>query len=438
METSNSIDDALARAEREAQTALTEARVARARLMNMSSRYARLTTDEPDAAEPSETEMHEVQSQARPPETGAGESAAREFVWGVSVAENAESDGGGVGSSSGSEGDGGNGGGGDSGGLDACTLLTLLEANPESDPATLADVLEAMLPSGGEAEAAFPLSVAHAVARLRGGDLAARELLEEIAAQAQAQAAAAEDAPEMTMSEKGAFLGSVAFSPVGVPGLVVGGALGFAAGYFAEQVDAAREHVARAYATRVQRERRVESERANTRKALEALETVSVHSDDPEEAARTSADLTAFLCAPCNTRCADCSARIKRPADAWVSTSLGVVVCVNCAAAHRSLGTSVSRIKSPVYDQWDVPMATALLAKGNDRGAADYYATPPARMPGPKAPMEERRAHVREKYVRLRWATPELRAARQETLAKRPRKAASARRMASLSSDHAA
>mmetsp|Transcript_40973 Transcript_40973/g.124100 ORF Transcript_40973/g.124100 Transcript_40973/m.124100 type:complete len:242 (+) Transcript_40973:728-1453(+) len=241
----------------------------------------------------------------------------------------------------------------------------------------------------------------------------------------------------MTMSEKGAFLGSVAFSPVGVPGLVVGGALGFAAGYFAEQVDAARGHVARAYATRVQRERRVESERANTRKALEALETVSVQSDDPEEAARTSADLTAFLCAPCNTRCADCSARIKRPADAWVSTSLGVVVCVNCAAAHRSLGTSVSRIKSPVYDQWDVPMATALLAKGNDRGAADYYATPPARMPGPKAPMEERRAHVREKYVRLRWATPELRAARQETLAKRPRKAAGARRMASLSSDAA-
>lgn len=85
--------------------------------------------------------------------------------------------------------------------------------------------------------------------------------------------------------------------------------------------------------------------------AAQALETVSVQSDDPEEAARTSADLTAFLCAPCNTRCADCSARIKRPADAWVSTSLGVVVCVNCAAAHRSLGTSVSRIKSPVYDQ---------------------------------------------------------------------------------------
>ena len=85
--------------------------------------------------------------------------------------------------------------------------------------------------------------------------------------------------------------------------------------------------------------------------AAQALETVSVQSDDPDEAARTSADLTAFLCAPCNTRCADCSARIKRPADAWVSTSLGVVVCVNCAAAHRSLGTSVSRIKSPVYDQ---------------------------------------------------------------------------------------
>ena len=99
----------------------------RARLMNMSSRYARLTTDEPYVAEPSETEMHEV-SQARQPETGAGESAAREFVWGVSVAENAESDGGGVGSSGGSAGGGGNGGGGDSGGLDACTLLALLEA----------------------------------------------------------------------------------------------------------------------------------------------------------------------------------------------------------------------------------------------------------------------------------------------------------------------
>lgn len=180
---------------------------------------------------------------------------------------------------------------------------------------------------------------------------------------------------------------------------------------------------------------------------LQAIETISVSgAADAEEAARLSAALGAFLERPPNKRCADCAARLKAKSDAWVSTNLGVVLCVKCAAAHRSLGTAVSRVKSPVYDTWDASVATELLEKGNERAAAMFYFTQPPSKPKPDCAMEERRAHAREKYVRMRWATAEARSERQAQLAKgRSRKAVGewgegngAGRMPSLSSEAAA
>lgn len=226
------------------------------------------------------------------------------------------------------------------------------------------------------------------------------------------------DATEMSASETGAFFGSVVMSPGGVPGVLVGGALGFAAGMLVETVGEVRAKVATAYRAVLRSEERAVAQQQHARSTVGAIETISVSSEDPAQAEAVAMQMSDFLERPANRKCADCAARLLKRSDAWVSTSLGVVLCVECAAAHRHLGPSVSRIRSPVFDRWDVPSAQRLLEQGNDvAGRTFYNGTTPARMPRPDSPGAERRAHAREKYVRMRWAAPEVRHARQAQMA---------------------
>jgi ribosomal protein L40E len=51
---------------------------------------------------------------------------------------------------------------------------------------------------------------------------------------------------------------------------------------------------------------------------------------------------------PGNNMCADCHARNP----AWASWSLGVFLCMRCAAIHRKLGTHISKVKSLSMDSW--------------------------------------------------------------------------------------
>ncbi|KAK4924806.1 UBA domain-containing protein 3 [Elasticomyces elasticus] len=51
---------------------------------------------------------------------------------------------------------------------------------------------------------------------------------------------------------------------------------------------------------------------------------------------------------PGNAICADCGARNP----GWASWSLGVFLCLRCAALHRKIGTHVSKVKSLSMDQW--------------------------------------------------------------------------------------
>lgn len=227
---------------------------------------------------------------------------------------------------------------------------------------------------------------------------------------------AVQDGAEMTPAETGAFIGSVALSPGGVPGVVVGGAIGFAAGMLVEAVDDVRSRVTKAYATIVKNEERAAAQQQHARETLEAIETISVCAESDVEAEALSRQLGEFLLRPANRRCADCAAQLQKRSDAWISTNLGVVLCINCAAAHRSLGTSISRIKSPVFDRCEASAIVELLTRGNDHAVAMYYHTPPSRMLRANSPMLERQAHAREKYVRMRWATAEARSARQAQL----------------------
>ena len=99
--------------------------------------------------------------------------------------------------------------------------------------------------------------------------------------------------------------------------------------------------------------------------------------------------------------------------DGWASVNLGVLVCVRCAALHRGLGVGNSRIKSLVYDHWDVATARSLMHVGNERAAQLYLARLPEgqRAPGRKADEERLRSWLTNKYVRLKWADPEWAAA---------------------------
>ncbi|TID27737.1 ArfGap-domain-containing protein [Venturia nashicola] len=51
---------------------------------------------------------------------------------------------------------------------------------------------------------------------------------------------------------------------------------------------------------------------------------------------------------PGNDRCADCATRNP----GWASWSLGIFLCIRCAALHRKLGTHISKVKSLSMDSW--------------------------------------------------------------------------------------
>ncbi|OHE92871.1 UBA/TS-N domain-containing protein [Colletotrichum orchidophilum] len=64
---------------------------------------------------------------------------------------------------------------------------------------------------------------------------------------------------------------------------------------------------------------------------------------------------------PGNNLCADCQARNP----AWASWSLGVFLCMRCAAIHRKLGTHISKVKSLSMDSWSNEQVENMKKVGN-------------------------------------------------------------------------
>lgn len=52
---------------------------------------------------------------------------------------------------------------------------------------------------------------------------------------------------------------------------------------------------------------------------------------------------------PTNKNCADCGSS----SPTWASLDFGVFVCSNCSGAHRSLGPTITRVKSTKLDKWN-------------------------------------------------------------------------------------
>ncbi|KAG4443959.1 hypothetical protein IFR05_000599 [Cadophora sp. M221] len=64
---------------------------------------------------------------------------------------------------------------------------------------------------------------------------------------------------------------------------------------------------------------------------------------------------------PGNNVCADCQARNP----GWASWSLGIFLCMRCAALHRKLGTHITKVKSLSMDSWSNEQVENMKRVGN-------------------------------------------------------------------------
>jgi len=76
--------------------------------------------------------------------------------------------------------------------------------------------------------------------------------------------------------------------------------------------------------------------------------------------------LRLFANEPANRICADCCDSGESMKHIWISTNLGIFLCINCAGAHRSLGTHISQTACLELDGiQSVPLIEHILKIGN-------------------------------------------------------------------------
>ncbi|KAH6968468.1 hypothetical protein DER45DRAFT_12403 [Fusarium avenaceum] len=100
---------------------------------------------------------------------------------------------------------------------------------------------------------------------------------------------------------------------------------------------------------------------------------------------------------PGNNMCADCHARNP----AWASWSLGVFLCMRCAAIHRKLGTHISKVKSLSMDSWTNEQVDNMRKVGNVTSNNIYnpeHGKPPVPVDADEADSAMER-FIRQKYM---------------------------------------
>jgi len=117
-----------------------------------------------------------------------------------------------------------------------------------------------------------------------------------------------------------------------------------------------------------------------------------------------------------NDRCVDCSTTKDGPT--WLSTNLGVLVCIECSGIHRDLGVHISRIQSLTLDNINTSQLLIAHNMGNDFFneifesklrqlellAADIaspnFDTPKLK---PNSSMEQRCEFIKTKYIQKKF-----------------------------------
>ncbi|KAH9282412.1 Arf-GAP with coiled-coil, ANK repeat and PH domain-containing protein 2 [Echinococcus granulosus] len=111
-----------------------------------------------------------------------------------------------------------------------------------------------------------------------------------------------------------------------------------------------------------------------------------------------------------NRSCADC---LTTNDVKWASTNLGVTLCTDCAACHRSLGVHISKVRSLTLDNWEPELLEVMRNLGNNLVANVYESNlPPPSAPSspsgastlPRRPQEgELNAQLRRTWVEAKW-----------------------------------
>nr|XP_039249914.1 arf-GAP with coiled-coil, ANK repeat and PH domain-containing protein 2-like [Styela clava] len=104
---------------------------------------------------------------------------------------------------------------------------------------------------------------------------------------------------------------------------------------------------------------------------------------------------------PGNTYCADCKKQEAR----WASVNLGIVLCIECSGAHRSLGVHVSKVRSLTLDSWEPEVIAIMQSLGNDRVNEIYEANIGHKLIKPGCSNRDRLSFIQAKYVRREFCS---------------------------------
>uniref|UniRef100_A0A3B4G340 ArfGAP with RhoGAP domain, ankyrin repeat and PH domain 2 n=1 Tax=Pundamilia nyererei TaxID=303518 RepID=A0A3B4G340_9CICH len=105
-----------------------------------------------------------------------------------------------------------------------------------------------------------------------------------------------------------------------------------------------------------------------------------------------------------NRSCADCRA----PQPEWASVNLGVVICKKCAGQHRSLGPSISKVRSLKLDSsvWSNELVELFLEVGNKNANSFWAANLPLEEDLYREAFAEQRAtFIRRKYRERKYTS---------------------------------
>lgn len=117
-----------------------------------------------------------------------------------------------------------------------------------------------------------------------------------------------------------------------------------------------------------------------------------------EKEAQRQRQLKMILAAPGNMSCADCGGDYNLE---WCSLNLGVVLCLECAGVHRSLGVHISQCRSFNLDVLDESILSMFGIIGNTlaNGIWEKELEGPSAKPHPKSKREVKEAYIKRKYV---------------------------------------